>query len=78
MYRVEVLLKPGDIALQINRFRLWLKSHGVKPVSFEYSERETVVVVKVEFDAREDAAAFSDLFEGVCREAQALPETSEG
>ncbi|HWI27141.1 MAG TPA: hypothetical protein VN668_09250 [Stellaceae bacterium] len=72
MHTVEVLLRPGDIDLQMNRFRLWLKSHSVQPVSFGYSERATAVVVRVEFDAQEDAAAFSDRFEGVCQTQTAL------
>lgn len=75
MHTVDILLKAGDIDLQINRFRLWLKSHSVKPASFGYRESGTGVVVQVEFDTEEDATAFSLRFDGVCRKTKALSET---
>jgi hypothetical protein len=66
MYTVEFRLKPGQADLQMNRTRLWLKSHCIEPASFGYRESGQVKVVQVEFDNQEDANAFSGIFDGVC------------
>ena len=63
-HTTEVRVGNGDFAAQMTRMRVWLDSRRFEPAVFRYDQSDRAVVIRVDFAAEDEAAAFAQAFAG--------------
>jgi hypothetical protein len=63
-HTTEIRVGNGDFAMQMTRMRVWLDSRRFEPAVFRYDQIDRAVVIRVDFTAEDEAAAFAQEFAG--------------
>jgi hypothetical protein len=64
LHSTEIRVENGELLVQMTRMREWLDSRRFQPAAFRYQHVDGVVVIHVDFEAEEEAAAFARRFQG--------------
>ena len=64
MYCTEIRFMAGQFVERMNEMRTWLDSHHFEPAVFRYDHAPDGVLIRVEFAAEAQAAAFASEFGG--------------
>ena len=64
LHSTEIHVGNGDLVAQMTRMREWLDSRRFEPAVFRYDHVDSSVVIRIDFAAEEEAAAFAREFRG--------------
>jgi len=64
LHSTEIHVGDSDLVGQMTRMREWLDSRRVEPAVFRYDHVDSSVIIRVDFAAADQAAAFAREFRG--------------
>jgi hypothetical protein len=64
LHSTEIRVGDSDLVGQMTRMREWLDSRRFEPAVFRYDHVDSSVVIRVDFAAADEAAAFAREFRG--------------
>ena len=64
LHSTEIRVGDSDLVGQMIRMREWLDSRRFEPAVFRYDHVDSSVIIRVDFAAADEAAAFAREFRG--------------